>query len=171
MAKEVRDKWGMDQDAVISDQLARAGITGYVLLDADGQGHVLPTGLEDVNEVFVGSDGNAHNVWLRWNPNKKAPDGSMGYYELEEYNDNNKSVPWTKGPDIPPMKRGEAEAEGTVYLDPWYIQARKLLDLPVSDDQEEILRDYLEAHPDRYDRVKQLEKTVTVLNQPPKVSE
>lgn len=167
----MRDKWGMDIGDVISDQLARAGITAYVFLDGDGQGHVLPTGLEDVNEVFVGSNGNAHNVWLRWNPNKPAPDGSMGYYELEEYNDDNKSVPWTKSSDIPPMKRGDAEAEGTVYLEPYYIQARKILDLPISDDQEEILRDYLEAHPERRTWIKGLRKTVTVINQPPKTGE
>ncbi len=165
-----RDKWGMDQDAVIGDQLARAGITAYVLLDAEPEGGILPTSIGDVNEVFVGSDGNIHNVVLRWNPNKQAPDGSTGYYDFETWDrSSQKIVPWTKGPDIPPMRRGDAE--GTTYLDPDYIQSRKLLDLPISDDQEEILRDYLEAHPDRYDRVKQLEKTVTVLNQPPKTSE
>ncbi|MCL5016302.1 MAG: hypothetical protein M1312_01675 [Patescibacteria group bacterium] len=190
-----RDKWGMSTEDAIGDQLARAGITAYVFIDGDGQGQILPSGpeensgIEDANWQFIASDGRIYNVWLRWNPNKKAPDGSMGYYELEEWDrDSRKFVPWTKyPPPIPPMKRGDVgKIGGPAYLDPDYIQARKLLDLPVSDDQEEILRDYIEthpewkrgetfgdylnAHPDR-NRVKGLRKTVTVLNHPPKVSE
>lgn len=185
MVREVRrDKWGMTTEDAIGDQLARFGITGYVEMDGESEGRVLPSGAEegtgvgDASMTFVASDGNIYTIWLRWNPDKTAPDGSRGYYELESGDvsvsngtgeKNFKWIPWIEGQQ-PPIE-GKVDPAST---EPYYIQSRKLLGLPVSEKQEEILEDFLMTNPNdhgigRY--VRSLKKTVTVLNQPPAKSD
>ena len=174
-----RDKWGMDSTDAVGDQLARFGITAYVELGGNVEGQMLPsgaednTGIEDVSVDLVASNGNVYDVWLRWNPNKTAPDGSKGYYELESFNFSNETfVPWVEGQPIPIQGRdkGDAFSEGS-----FYIQSRKLLGVPVTKKQEEILEDFLLAHPYGKDtagnRIRGLKKTATILNQPPAKSD
>ncbi len=188
MVKEVhRDKWGMTSWDAVSDQLARFGITAYVELHSEDEGRILPSGAEegsgvgDVSMTFLASDGNGYDVLLRWNPDKTAPDGSKGYYELESpmYGVDKQTgkktlkwVPWIEGQPIPrePIPREEPKKQYIrQHLKSYarYFQARKVLGLPVSEDQEEALRDYLAANPDPNDRVRGVEKVSTVLHQPP----
>ena len=171
-----RDKWGMNHVDAVGDQLARFGITAYVVLHQTGEGQILPSepdgsGVEDINVILVASDGNIYNVWLRWNPDKTAPDGSRGYYELESGDvsvsngtgeKNFKWIPWIEGQQPPIEGKGD-----TASTEPYYIQSRKLLGLPISDKQEEILQDDFLAHPDDRRIRYGLKKTATVLNQPP----
>ena len=182
-----RDKWGMGTFDAIGDQLARFGITAYVEMDSEGEGRILLSGAEegtgilDASMEVVASDGNLYTVWLNWNPDKTAPDGTKGYYELDSPHFANEAtgkgnvelILWVEGQPIPIQDQGKGD---NFSSKPWYIQSRKLLGLPVSEKQEEILRDFLLAHPGGVDdyqgrRIRGLEKTVTVLNQPPAKSD
>ncbi len=179
-----RDKWGMNHVDAVGDQLARFGITAYVLMNINGEGQILPSdpdgsGVEDITMAFNASDGNGYYVSLRWNPDKTAPDGSRGYYELESsrfFVDSAtgknavERIPWVEGQPIPIQDRDKVDPAST---EPYYIQSRKLLGLPVSEKQEEILRDFLMVHTDDHQgmNIRVLKKTVTVLNQPPAKSD
>ena len=176
-----RDKWEMSAQDAIGDQLARVGIPEYVELGGDYEGNLLPSGseensgIESISMIFLAPNGNIYDVWLGWNPDKTAPDGSRGYYELYSYDHAlSRRVVWTRGEPLPTPKESSESKEtpGSV------VQARKLLGLPVTEKQEKALRDFLIAHPHYLDRhymdkagLRSMEKTITVLNQPPAKSD
>lgn len=112
---------GRHQGQILVELLKEEGFFSFARFGASGEGKYLPTGLEEMSWSVMTPDGSVRDVWLGWDENKVAPDGSQGFYKLT----------------IMPLWSQELHKE--YEANPGYIRARKELGLPLTTEQEEIL--------------------------------
>jgi len=117
-----RDKWGKDQDDIFNELLKEQGITEYAITGGSSEGDQLPTKLETESWFILLPDERILGFILDWDPKRIAPDGSKGYYRLK--------------------KTVESFVEDWRIKDPHYIRARTKLGLPITKEQEKILKDH-----------------------------
>jgi hypothetical protein len=127
MALEVpRDKWGKTYDDVLDEFLRKRGVIKYVAFDQTGEGLPLSSGFETSSFLVLTPDGKLWDIFLDWDPEAMNPDGEKGYYKLRE-----------------PRERTVEESD-SLWRDPSYLRARKQLNLPLTEEQEQILKDWEE---------------------------
>jgi len=114
-----RDKWGKLYEEILAELLEERGVTEHAAFHQAGEGLELPSGFETSSFLVLTPDGTLWDYYLDWDPEKLNPDGEKGYYKLREPR--------------------EATEEG-LKEDPQYLRARKQLNLPLTEEQERILR-------------------------------
>ena len=117
-----RDKWGKTHTDIFDELLRERGIPRYALIHGVGEGEILPTGLENDYWVILTPDEKIEGYWLDWNPEKLNPDGEKGYYIFRD--------------SVPSSRPSEKDQK-----DPYYLRARKKLGLPLTQEQERILKE------------------------------
>ena len=120
-----RDKWKKTYEDILDELLKERGVTEYVAFDQTGEGLPLPSGFETSSFIILTPDGKVWDCFLDWNPERINPDGEKGYYKLRE-----------------PRERSAEYLES----DTNYIRARKQMSLPLTEEQEHILRKWEEEH-------------------------
>jgi hypothetical protein len=70
---------------LFSQLLGELGISKeFAEIDCVEEGKILPGGYEYESGMILTEDGKVYAFWLDWDPEKKAPDGSKGWYTLGE---------------------------------------------------------------------------------------
>ncbi|MBI2594863.1 MAG: hypothetical protein HYW38_01215 [Candidatus Colwellbacteria bacterium] len=118
----IRDKWGKTPSEVFEELLREQGIVRYATINATQDGVDLPSGIEAQVWIILTPDGIVQTYGLRWDESRTAPDGSKGYYTLLT------QEPWSQE---------EVEA----FNNFGYLRARKELGLPLTEEQERILKE------------------------------
>ena len=121
-----KDKWGNNLGEIFRALLTERGVTNYAYVGSTTEGGELPSGLEPCSFWILTPDGKFQSYTIDWDPEKLNPDGEKGYYKLRE--------PWER-----PVEEGDS-----LWLKPDYITARKQLNLPLTEEQERILREWEE---------------------------
>jgi len=121
-----RDKWGKLYEEILAELLEERGVTEHVAFHQSGEGLELPSGFETSSFLVLTPDGTLWDYYLDWDPEKLNPDGEKGYYKLRE--------PWDR----------TVEESDSLWRDPQYLRARKQLNLPLTEEQERILREWEE---------------------------
>ena len=130
--KEVeRDHWGKNQWDLRREFLQEKGISRFAAFGTSGEGHYLPTGLEEISCAILTPDEKVRFCILGWDENKIAPDGTTGYYTLT-------------------LRECSLKEIGTGEYNSEYIRARKQLGLPLTEEQERILREWEEEQKKYY---------------------
>jgi hypothetical protein len=130
---------------LITSLLREQGIMGqWEQLEGTTEGKSLPGGIESCSGTILTEDGKIYHYWLDWDPEKIAPDGSKGYYTLGE----NKYYTDEKGEKCPFFEEASPEEYKRYQEHPEehieYLLAKKELNLPLSDKEKEILKEYEE---------------------------
>lgn len=123
-----KDRWGKNQWEVAQELLKEQGTTKFAAFQECPEGEYLPAGsngawLETMSWAVMTPNENVRDYFIGWDENKIAPDGSKGYYVLE-----NRPL-WS---------------QQTIYDyrdDPHYLRARKELGLLLTKEQEKILKE------------------------------
>ncbi|MDP2641368.1 MAG: hypothetical protein Q8P39_02400 [Candidatus Yanofskybacteria bacterium] len=118
-----KDCWGKDQGDILSEFLKTKGITTYTTFWVSSEGKELPTGLESMGFWVLTLEGTVQIYSVDWDENKTAPDGSKGYYIVHP------ETSWSET-DIAKEEKN-----------PNYLRARKELGLPLTEEQERILKE------------------------------
>lgn len=126
-------------DDVLDELFKEKGISPYVVIDADVGGQILPGDVPEFSGKVAAQNGKVYRYWLWWDHTNRAPNGNKGYYELGEHLIN-PITGETGFREVPPeefqrlYKRPLAQDKG-------YIRARKQLGLPLTEEQERILKE------------------------------
>lgn len=115
-----QDRWGKSIGEVFRELLQERGIAKYADVYSVTDGKELPSGLESHGFWILTSDGKLWDYTIEWDADKLNPDGEKGYYMLSEPRD----------------------ATGEWDDRPYYIRARKQLNLPLTEEQERILQEW-----------------------------
>ena len=111
---------------VIAELLKGKGIDRFALITMDWEGNTLPGGTPTESGEILTDKGKVFRFWLDWDPTKVSPDGTQGWYTLGEER----------------MFFSEIDPLRDRYpTDKSYLRARKELDLPLTQEQERILRE------------------------------
>lgn len=114
-----QDKWGRNLGDIFRGLLQEQGITRYASVYSTSEGKDLPSGLEICSFWILTPDGKLWDYTIDWDLEKPNPDGEKGYYKLAEPRE---ATGWEHKPD--------------------YIRARKEFDLPLTEEQEQILQQW-----------------------------
>jgi hypothetical protein len=120
-----RDKWGKCAGDIIDELLKERGVNVYATFGDHDEGGPMPTGIYNWSTLVLTPDGKLWDYFLDWDPEKINSDGEKGYYKLRE-----------------PRERSSEYFKS----DPYYLRARKQMNLPLTEDQEHILRKWEEEH-------------------------
>src|SRR3989344_8227949 len=142
-----------DPEGIIPDQksqhdvIARLlreehGINRYEEIDGDAEGDILPGDIPNESSAILTADGRVFRLWLDWDPEKEPPAemkalGVKGWYTLGE----TRSFK-AEGQEIPYFREVLITDEDYPKPDDQaFIVARKELGLPLTQEQERILRE------------------------------
>lgn len=120
-----QDKWGKTTRDILRELLAEQGITEYAVSGSSTEGGKLPTDLETTSWSVLTPDGRLWDYFLDWNPEKLNPDKEKGYYEFRE-----------------PREQDPGGYQET----PEHLHALRELGLPLTEEQERILREWEAEH-------------------------
>lgn len=84
LPEEPKDKWGKTSSQICAELLRERGVVEYVYVFGAREGRILPSGIEDECGMILTKDGRVFAYCLEWDPEKKAPNGSKGWYTLGE---------------------------------------------------------------------------------------
>ncbi|OHA71420.1 MAG: hypothetical protein A3E07_01930 [Candidatus Wildermuthbacteria bacterium RIFCSPHIGHO2_12_FULL_45_9] len=142
-----------DPEGIIPDQksqhdvIARLlreehGINRYEEIDGDAEGDILPGDIPNESSAILTADGRVFYLWLDWDPEKEPPAemkalGVKGWYTLgEDFKDPHTGEPYPLFREVFPGNEAYPNPD-----DQAFIRARKELDLPLTQEQERILKE------------------------------
>jgi|AP95_1055475.scaffolds.fasta_scaffold51521_2 hypothetical protein len=113
--EQPRDKWGLTTEEVMDRLLEEKGIPQFAFFAGVAEGP-MPTGLEANSGYILAPDEKIWAYFVAWDEKKLNPDGEEGYYTLR----------YLEETDIEEWQD-----------DTGYLRARKKLNLPLTEVQEE----------------------------------
>jgi hypothetical protein len=130
--------------AIIADLLKEMGINEeFETFDETIEGSELPGEIPEESGMILTKSGKIYHYWLDWDPEKIAPDGSKGYYTLgENFKDPDTGEPYPLFREASPEEYKEYQEHPEEHIE--YLLAKRKLNLPLTEKEKEILREYEE---------------------------
>lgn len=91
----------------------------FELFGLQHEGKPLPGGYEEISGCILTKNEKVYDFWVKWDSQKTAPDGSLGYYSLGD-------TTYTRG-GIPYFEEISSETYDKIRSSPDYLRAKEKL--------------------------------------------
>lgn len=133
---------------LMTSLLEEHGIMGkWEQIEGSSEGRDLPGGVPMLSGTILTEDGRVFSYWLDWDPDKIAPDGTKGWYTLggnKTYEHEGETLSFFE--EVLPDDEGYPKSDDTSFL-----SAKRKLDLPMTEEELNILREEWKKFPAMYD--------------------
>lgn len=135
--------WLKEIDDLLVSLFNTQGITGrwvHFTASSSPEDKLLPGNVKRHSGMILTEDGRVFAYELDWDPEKVAPDGSLGWYSLGE----KKFLDDGETPAFREIKPDSKLYEALLQKDPRLLEARWMFGLPITDKQRHIIYEWIQ---------------------------